>query len=596
MIIKMKKQVEKKVNNAKSKKVGIVIVLVVLIIAVILGVLLYFSVTDKSYEVEEVGEHQYFKLYEHEQYGIIDKNGNIVIEPQYDMIQIPNPSKAIFICYSNYQAGEENYQTMVVNDKKEVLFSKYEQVTALAFKDASVDEVPFEKSVLRYKQDGKYGIIDFTGKELTKPIYDSIESLSYKEGCLLVEQEGKYGVININGKEMVPVEYDSITADGYYEEASKYQEAGFIVANKTEQGYRYGYITYKGEQLLEAKYNEIDRITEIKEEDIYLLAFENGQATIRKNKENITEQKYEEVEYNSSHDMFIVQKAGKEGVITREGQTILEPEYNTILFVNNGIQTQKDGNIELYNFQGEKQEQEEISYIAIENTPYSIAIQNDQLYGVVDENKNPVLDNQYSYIEYAFDDNFIVTEEGKVGVINSKKEQKIPSTYGVIQKLENANVLQAIDTTTNTTDLYNESLEKVASFSDATVYVEDNYIKISTDTQREYFDKQGKQLQNTSIFTENILFAYQENGKWGFKDKEGNTVIQPIYDMVTECNSYGFAGIKQNDKWGVIDKNGNILVEPVYSIDWEEPEFIGKYCRLNFGYGLEYYTDELVEE
>ena len=591
----MKKQVEKKVSNAKSKKVGIIIVLVILIIAVMLGVLLYFSMTDKSYEVEEVGEHQYFKLYEQEQYGIIDKNGNIIIEPQYDMIQIPNPSKSIFICYSNYQSNED-YQTMVVNDKKEVLFSKYEQVTALAFKDASVDEVPFEKSVLRYKQDGKYGIIDFTGKELTKPIYDSIESLSYKEGCLLVGQEGKYGVINIKGKEMVPVEYDTITADGYYEEASKYQEAGFIVANKTEQGYRYGYITYKGEQLLEAKYNEIDRITEIKGEDIYLLAFENGQATIMKNKESITQEKYEEAEYNNSHDMFIVQKAGKEGVITREGKTILEPEFNTILFVNNGIQTQKDGNIELYNFQGEKQEIEETSYIAIEGTPYSIAIQDNQLYGVVDENKSPILDSKYTYIEYAFGDNFIVTEGGKVGVMNSKKEQKIPSTYGVIQKLENANVLQAIDTSTNTTDLYNESLEKVASFSDATVYVEDSYIKISTDTQREYFDKQGKQVQNTSIFTENTLFAYQENGKWGFKDKEGNTVIQPIYDMVTECNSYGFAGIKQNGKWGVIDKNGNILVEPVYSIDWEEPEFIGKYCRLNFGYGLEYYTDELVEE
>ena len=126
--------------------------------------------------------------------------------------------------------------------------------------------------------------------------------------------------------------------------------------------------------------------------------------------------------------------------------------------------------------------------------------------------------------------------------------------------------------------------------------MEDNYIKISTDTQREYFDKQGNQLQNTNIFTENTLFAYQENGKWGFKDKERNTIIDPIYDMVTECNHYGFAGIKQNDKWGVVDKEGNILVEPSYSIDWEEPEFIGKYCRLNFGYGLEYYTDELVEE
>ena len=592
----MKKQGQDKTANPKSKKIGIGIGILALLVIVIVGICLWMVMTDKSYEVEEVGEHQYFKLYQQEQYGIIDRNGNIIIEPQYDMIQIPNPSKAIFICYSNYQSGKEDYQTMVVNDKKEVLFSKYEQVTALAFKDASVDEVPFEKSVLRYKQNGKYGIIDFTGKELTKPIYDSIESLSYKEGCLVVEQEGKYGVINIKGKEMIPVEYDSITADGYYEESTKYQKAGFIVANKTEQGYRYGYITYQGEELLEAKYNEIDRVTDIKEEDIYLLAFENGQATIRKNKEAVTEEKYEEVEYNSNHDMFIVQKAGKEGVVTREGQTILQPEYNTVLFVNNGIQVQKDGNVELYNFQGEKQEQEEITYIAVENTPYRIAVQEDQLYGVVDENKNLILDKKYTYIEYAFGDNFIVTEEGKVGVVNSKREQKIPSTYGVIQKLENSNVLQAIDTTTNTTDLYNVNLEKVASFSNATVYVEENYIKISTDTQREYFDKQGNQLQNTSIFTENTLFAYQENGKWGFKDKEGNTIIEPIYDMVTECNDYGFAGIKQNDKWGVVDKEGNILVEPSYSIDWEEPEFIGKYCRLNFGYGLEYYTDELVEE
>ena len=592
----MKKQGQDKTANPKSKKIGIGIGILALLVIALVGICLWMVMTDKSYEVEEVGEHQYFKLYQQEQYGIIDRNGNIIIEPQYDMIQIPNPSKAIFICYSNYQSGKEDYQTMVVNDKKEVLFSKYEQVTALAFKDASVDEVPFEKSVLRYKQNGKYGIIDFTGKELTKPIYDSIESLSYKEGCLVVEQEGKYGVINIKGKEMIPVEYDSITADGYYEESTKYQKAGFIVANKTEQGYRYGYITYQGEELLEAKYNEIDRVTDIKEEDIYLLAFENGQATIRKNKEAVTEEKYEEVEYNSNHDMFIVQKAGKEGVVTREGQTILQPEYNTVLFVNNGIQVQKDGNVELYNFQGEKQEQEEITYIAVENTPYCIAVQEDQLYGVVDENKNLILDKKYTYIEYAFGDNFIVTEEGKVGVVNSKREQKIPSTYGVIQKLENSNVLQAIDTTTNTTDLYNVNLEKVASFSNATVYVEENYIKISTDTQREYFDKQGNQLQNTSIFTENTLFAYQENGKWGFKDKEGNTIIEPIYDMVTECNDYGFAGIKQNDKWGVVDKEGNILVEPSYSIDWEEPEFIGKYCRLNFGYGLEYYTDELVEE
>ena len=582
-------------NNKKKITISIAIIVFIAIV-VFIGTIMWLSMIDKSYEVETVGEYQYFELYSEEMYGVIDRKGNKIIEPQYDKIEIPNPSKAIFICYSDYQLGKEDFKTIVVNDKKEVLFNKYEQVTALAFKDASVDRVPFEKSVLRYKQDGKYGIIDFTGKEITKPIYDSIESLSYKEGCLLVKQDGKYGVINIKGKEMVPIQYDSITADGYYEETQKYKEAGFIVANKTEQGYRYGYITYAGELILEAKYNEIDRITEIKEEDIYLLAFENGQASIMKNKENVTQREYEEVEYNSNYDRFIVQKAGKEGVLNREGKVILEPEYDTVLFVNNGIQTQKDGNIELYNFEGEKQEYNSVSHIKVENTPYSILVQEEQVYGVIDENKNTILDTKYTYIEYAYDNNFIVTQAGKMGVINSQKETKIPITYGVIQKLENTNVLQAIDTTNNTTELYNEKLEKVASFVNATVYVEDNYIKISTDTQRKYFDKQGNEIENRNIFANNKLFAYEENGKWGFQNKEGNIVITPIYDMVTELNSYGFAGIKKQDKWGVIDENGTILVEPTYSIEIEEPEFIGKYCRLNFGYGLVYYTDELVEE
>ena len=108
----------------------------------------------------------------------------------------------------------------------------------LIFKDATT-EVPYEKSVLMYKENNKYGIIDFKGKKITNAIYDSIESLLYKEGCLLVKKEDKYGVINIRGKQMVEIKYDSITADGYYDESTKYQKAGFIVGNKTADGYKY---------------------------------------------------------------------------------------------------------------------------------------------------------------------------------------------------------------------------------------------------------------------------------------------------------------------------------------------------------------------
>jgi len=66
--------------------------------------------------------------------------------------------------------------------------------------------------------------------------------------------------------------------------------------------------------------------------------------------------------------------------------------------------------------------------------------------------------------------------------------------------------------------------------------------------------------------------------------------------MVTELNQYGYAGIRKGDKWGVIDEKGNVVVEPSYEIEWEEPEFIGPYCKLNFGYGMVYYTKELTKE
>ena len=35
-------------------------------------------------------------------YGVINKNGDIVIDANYDIIEIPNPAKDIFICKNNY--------------------------------------------------------------------------------------------------------------------------------------------------------------------------------------------------------------------------------------------------------------------------------------------------------------------------------------------------------------------------------------------------------------------------------------------------------------------------------------------------------------
>ena len=63
------------------------------------------------------------------------------------------------------------------------------------------------------------------------------------------------------------------------------------------------------------------------------------------------------------------------------------------------------------------------------------------------------------------------------------------------------------------------------------------------------------------------------------------------YDDVTEFNEYGYAGIKKDEKWGVVDKNGNVVVDPIYELNpQDKPSFIGEYYKIEFGNGEGYYT------
>lgn len=586
-----KENVEKK----KSKK-SIIVLLIILAIVSIVGFIYYKIATDKSYEIEEITQFSYFKLYENEKYGVIDTKGNILVEPKYDMITIPNPSKAVFIGQFHYDSQKGEYQTEVINDKNETILTQYVQVLPLIFKDASA-EVPYEKSVLAYKENGKYGVIDFQGKKITKAIYDSIESLLYKEGCLLVKKDGKYGIITIEGKQMIEIEYDSITADGYYDEETKYQKAGFIVGQKKEEGYRYGYIDHNGKMILKVEYNEIERVTEITENNvIYLYVSKNGQAGIYQNKKQIIKHAYEEIEYNKQTQLFLVQKDEKQGVMDLQGNEILKVEYDYVMISGQNINAKKEEAEYYFDLKGNKQETENnITKLPTENSNYFITIDKQEQFGIVNKENTIILKNEYSYIEYAFGNYFIVTKDGMVSVINAQNKNEVVSSYPVIQKIENKTILQAIITNPYTIVLYNEKMEKVASLEEASLRIEENYIKLTSKTERKYFNNQGNEISYQEIAPNLSLYAFQkEDGKWGFKNKEGIIVIEAIYDMVTELDIYGFAGIKKDGKWGVINQKGEIIVEPSYEIEWEEPEFIGPYCKLNFGYGMIYYTKMLA--
>lgn len=572
----------------KSKK-GLIIFLIISLIIFIFICYNVFSKKDKyNINFEEINQRQYFLDFD-EKYGVINKDGEEIIDTNFDMIQIPNPSKDIFVCMSNYNAETGSYETKIYNKNREELFTDYEKVEAIS-RQESLDNIPYEKSVLKYKENGKYGLINLSGKKITKPIYDDIQALEYKEGMLTVKQNDKFGIININGDEIIKVKYDGIQADQYSLNENHNKKAGFIVSIKTNDGYKFGYINYKGKTLLETEYNEIARINYINDdESVYLVAFKNGQAGLFKNKSKVLENEYEDIQFDNINNLLILQRNGKQGVSDLDGKKIIQLEYDNIIITGNSINAQKGDEVTVFNSEGEKLKNSNfISILETDNKNYFITIDKNENYGVIDKDDNVIIDNKYTFIDYLFDNYFVAQNEQKIGIVDDKGKEVIKFDYDVLQKIEGTDLIQGIKN--ENIDLIDKNMKKILTMKNAQIDIKENYIKIYNSEDRKYLQYDGKEVSNINVIKEAKLFAKKSNNKWGFVDKNGNIKIQYTYDMVTELNEYGYAGIKLNGKWGVINSEGKIIQEPIYDLQELEPQFIGKYYKVDLGYGENFYT------
>lgn len=570
--------------------------LIIVILIIIIGIIGIFKLNQEKnkikYEIEEISEYKYFLLYENNKMGVIDTNGKVIIEPRYDSIQIPNPSKEVFICLYDYNTQTEEYKTKVLNEKNEEIFTKYEKVTAIPL-NGIASEIPYEKSVLIYEKDGKYGLINFEGKVIRKAHYEEIQGLTYKEGELLVKKDNKYGIINIKGAEIIKPEYNSIIADNFYDESSKYKLAGYIVVKNIDSNYNYGYIRYDGKVLIKPEYTAISRIIDIKDtEDIYLVVQNKTKVGLIKNKDIIINFDYKELEYNKDNNILTARKNAKSGILDLQGQEILPIEYDELSINGMYVYTKNEGEEKCFDITGKEIEGKKYKSVTkINDGKFYLIIDENSLYGLLNNEKETLIESKYSYLEYLFE-NYFIAYNKKLGVINSKGENVIDFKYDVLSKIENSNVVQAKNISENTVELYSKEMKSLGIFKNAVITKRDNYIEVNYEKNTKYFNLDGKELLNTEIYYNNTLFSVEENGKWGFKNKNEDIIIDCIYDEVTEFNEYGFAGINKDGKWGVIDTNKNIILEPTYELKniSTKPFFIDKYYRVFYGYGSVYYT------
>ena len=295
--------------------------------------------------------------------------------------------------------------------------------------------------------------------------------------------------------------------------------------------------------------------------------------------------------YDLVNKKLILQKNQKQGLENLDGKIIIPIEYYNLIVAGNCLNCQKDNEVFLFKPDGTKISNTDfISIFKTENEKYLICVNKDEKYGIINNSLNTIIENKYTYIQYLWDDFFIVKDDIKFGIINSSNEKILDFEYDSLQKIDGLKIIETVKN--NEVSYLDNQFKETCKFENVKRIKENNYLKLYSINEKKliYLDDLGAIVNSKDIFYENKLFAKEKDGKWGFVDKNDIFKVKAEYDYVTEFNSYGFAGIFKDGKWGVISENLNIVLEPKYVFDDDNlPNFIGKYYETYLGYGERFY-------
>lgn len=483
-----------------------VLAFIIAIAVIVMFVISINAILKKGDDKERVSTIvKYFVTYTEDKWGVINNKGEVIIDNSYEeMIIIPDNSKDIFICTVGIDLEENTYTTKVLNKDAKPILKDYTNVTPI--ENYSGSDVWYEENVLKFEKDGKFGLIDFEGKELLSPEYDEIYALEGVSKTIVIKKDNKLGIYNNSAKEVaVEAEYEEITTltDTY--------DNGYIVKNA------------------EGKFGLIGA-----------------------NKKVILEPIYEEIKNVYSSNMYVVKKDGKELVINEKSEPVYENGFDKIVNV----------------------------------TGSNIVIEKEKKLGLIDMQGNTVIEPQYDSLVHCFTDNYIAKKDNKYGIVSADGSVKVEFKYQSIAYVKEANFLEC-ETEEFETELMDNNFEVKLTGIISEVNEEKGYIRIRVGDNYEYYNFKFEKKDSKDVLTGNTLFLVKENGKYGFRNKAGELIVDCKYEDATEQNEFGYAAVKLDGKWGVLKSDGAVLVEP--TVDLEENlyiDFIGEWhlykdLRLN---------------
>ena len=465
------------------KKVIGVIVAIAVIVMVIITIT---KIVKNSGKKVEVKTYTYYTSYENGKFGVINNEGDTVIEPTYDeMIAIPNSSKAIFVCTYDVDDLSGTYKTKVVNDKNEEILSGYDEISALDNFD-SKQNIWYEDNVLRVKKDGKYGLINFEGTQILPCEYDEISALNGVKSNYIVKKGNNVGLVNEKGQIIIKAEYKDILTmkEGYKNE--------YIIVSQDD---KYGVISTSGNILIEPSYDSVkylgnSNLFAVKQEEKWKLIDTQDSKVI-------IDGEYKDIVEAKSESIVVVNEDNKYGVVTKENEKKIEPQYDDLKYAFS------------------------IYYIA----------KKDDKYGIIDTENKVIIDFEYIDMTYVENGDFIKADKSDTETIifDSNLGQKLS---GILSEI-NTEIGYIKMYTNNEYKYYNFKFEEKKS---SDLLTKNTLFLSKKNDKYGFVDKSGNVVvdyiyddgteQNSKGFS-----AIKKDGVWGSINKSGIVSKDPSVNL-----------------------------------------------------------------
>lgn len=265
---------------------------------------------------------------------------------------------------------------------------------------------------------------------------------------------------------------------------------------------------------------------------VYVIARKNGQAGVIKNGKVIVNFAYQNIEYDDYNQVFVLERSSKMGIAGIDGSQIIPVEYEQINI--NGIYFEAvafDGNVTYFDAKGVKQE-----------------------------------DTKYESILKTGNENYFITidKDGKYGIIDGEGQLVLENTYQYLEYIYEDYFIASNDN--GNLGIINKSGDIVVEFKYEVLQKVDN-----------------SNIVEAKILKQNITELYSSKLEKIYTNK--NVSIYGYEDHIE---------VSSGDEIIYFDMQGN-KTEDVQISNTKQPQQIGPYHKVYYGYGECYYTSQEEE-